>query len=269
MVFDGTGYGCDETVWGGEFLLLGDGGLTAERVGHLGVVRLPGGDAGVRNPVRTAALALLCAGIDLAGTPIEGELTDAELDFLTLSARSGLGSVSTTSVGRLFDVVSALLGIRGRVTYEAQAAIELEVVAGRWRRDHTQPVRGFALPVVSTNGLPTLDPEPLLRSLVQALGDGAEPGELAWAFHDALAASTAELAARVASSHGVATIGLTGGVFANRLLLGLMVDRLTADGFEVLTHQMVPANDGGLALGQVAVGVRALQRRPKEQAACV
>ena len=93
VVFDGTGYGCDATVWGGEFLLLGDGGLTAERVGHLGDVRLPGGDAGVRNPVRTAALALLSAGIDLDGTPIATELTDAELEFLTLSASSGLGSV--------------------------------------------------------------------------------------------------------------------------------------------------------------------------------
>ena len=198
VVFDGTGYGCDSTIWGGEFLLLGDGGLTAERVGHLGDVRLPGGDAGVRNPVRTAALALLSAGIDLTDTPIASELTEAELEFLTLSANSGLGSVSTSSVGRLFDVMSALLGIRGRVTYEAQAAIELEVAARRWRDGAARSAGELPLPITVSEEWPTLDPEPLLRASVEALGNGVDPGELALAFHDALADSASELAGRIA-----------------------------------------------------------------------
>ena len=263
VVFDGTGYGCDQSIWGGEFLVLRDGGLNAERVGHLGDVRLPGGDAGVRNPVRTAALALLSAGIDLDGTPIETELTEDELQFLTLSASSGLGSVATSSIGRLFDVMSALLGIRARVTYEAQAAIELEVAARRWCADHPSPPHTLTLPIVAVDGLPILDPEPLLGSTVEALARGVEPGELAWAFHVALARSASELAAGLAGDLGVATIGLTGGVFANRLLLAEMVDRLSAEGFDVLTHRVVPANDGGLALGQVAVGAQVLRQRPE------
>jgi len=257
VVFDGTGYGCDATVWGGEFLLLGDGGLSAERVGHLGTVRLPGGDAGVRNPVRTAALALLVAGVELAGTGVDDELSDLERGFVRHLVDSDTGWVPTSSVGRLFDVVSALLGVRHRVTYEAQAAIELEAVAARWRRDHPDAdATPLALPARTGAGPTQLDPDPLVRTLAEALAAGGSPGELAWRFHVTLAGASAELAAHEARSRGLHTIGLTGGVFANRLLLALMTRRLTGEGFEVLTHRVVPPNDGGLSLGQAAVGVR-------------
>jgi len=258
VVFDGTGYGCDAGVWGGEFLLLGDGGLSAERVGHLGVVRLPGGDAGVRNPVRTAALALLAAGVPLAGTPVDAELTDVERTFLPSLLASGTGWVPTSSVGRLFDVVAALLGIRGRVTYEAQAAVELETAA---RRSSARPGElVLELPVLPGLGPLRLDPDPLVRGLAAGVRDGVPVEELARAFHATLAAAAADLAGRAARTAGVGTIGLTGGVFANRLLLSLLKHRLVGDGFEVLTHSLVPANDGGLALGQVAVGVRRLRQ---------
>ncbi len=260
VVFDGTGYSCDSTVWGGEFLLLGDGGLSADRVGHLGTVRLPGGDAGVRNPVRTAALALLAAGVELAGTAVNDELSDQERGFLGHLLDADTGWVATSSVGRLFDVVSALLGVRHRITYEAQAAIELEAVAARWRRHHphaeTPPL---AFPARGRTGLTVLDPDPLVRALVEGLAGGASPGELAWRFHATLAEATSDLAATLARARGLRTIGLTGGVFANRLLLGLVTRRLASQDFEVLTHRVVPPNDGGLALGQVAVGVRSLR----------
>ena len=260
VVFDGTGYSCDSTVWGGEFLLLGDGGLSAERVGHLGSVRLPGGDAGVRNPVRTAALALLVAGVELAGTAVNDELSDQERGFLRHLLDADTGWVATSSVGRLFDVVSALLGVRHRITYEAQAAIELEAVAARWRRHHphaeTPPL---AFPARARAGPTVLDPNPLVRALVEDLAGGAPPGELAWRFHLTLAEAASDLAATLARARGLRTIGLTGGVFANRLLLGLVTRRLTSQDFEVLTHRVVPPNDGGLALGQVAVGVRSLR----------
>lgn len=265
VVFDGTGYGCDATVWGGEFLLLRDGGLSAQRVGHLGTVRLPGGDAGVRNPVRTAALAMLAAGLDLAGTLVGDALTDAERTALPALLDSGTGWVATSSVGRLFDVVSALLGVRGRITYEAQAAIELEIVARRWRDEHGPAALGLPLPVSRGPGPVRLEPDPLVRGLMHGVLDGRPAGELAWSFHVTLATASAELAAAEAVARGLRTIGLTGGVFANRLLLGLMQDRLRADGFEVLSHRLVPSNDGGLALGQVAVGVRALVRSHEER----
>lgn len=262
VVFDGTGYGCDTTVWGGEFLLLGDGGLIAERVGHLGTVRLPGGDAGVRNPVRTAALALLVAGVDLAGTPVDDELTDVERSFVRQLVDADTGWVATSSVGRLFDVVAALLGVRHRVTYEAQAAIELEALARRWRRDHPDTeTTSLAFPSRDGHGPTWLDPDPLVRALAEELGGGVSAGELAWRFHVTLAAAASDLAESEARARGLRTIGLTGGVFANRLLLGLMTRRLSNLDFEVLTHRVVPPNDGGLALGQVAVGVRSLASR--------
>lgn len=258
VVFDGTGYGCDGGVWGGEVLLLADGGCTATRLGTLGTVRLPGGDAGVRNPVRTAALAMMCAGVDLAGTPVQDALTDAEHAFLRGLVAGDAGWVATSSVGRLFDVVSALLGVRSRITYEAQAAIELEVAARRWRASTDADAYPLVLPVIRDAGLSRLDPDPLIGDLARAVRAGIPVDELAWAFHQALATSTADLAVRAAAAHGVTTIGLSGGVFANRVLLGAVRRRLEDAGHEVLTHRLVPANDGGLSLGQVAVGVRTL-----------
>jgi hydrogenase maturation protein HypF len=257
LVFDGTGYGCDATVWGGELLVLGDGGTTAERVGHLGPVRLPGGDAGVRNPVRTAALALLAAGVELAGTPVDDELSEVERSFLTRLALADTGWVATSSVGRLFDVVSSLLGVRHRVTYEAQAAIELEVAARRWWREHgADDVVRLPFPVRRGDGPDRLDPDPLVRALAEGLAVGEPADRLAWSFHVALADAAAGLAADHAAARGLATVGLSGGVFGNRVLVSLVRERLVDHDLEVLTHRVVPPNDGGLALGQVAIGVR-------------
>lgn len=259
VVLDGTGYGCDGGIWGGELLLLGDGGRSAERLAHLGVVPLPGGDAGVRNPVRTAALAMLAAGLELDDSPVAAALDPAERVFLEGIAGSELGWVATSSAGRLFDVVAALLGVRGRVTYEAQAAIELEATARRHRSSYGDATVGLPLPLaVSPAGLPTLDPDPLVRALVVAVREGVPTGLLAWSFHVTLATALTDLASTLAAERGVPTVGLSGGVLANRVLLGLMTAALEDVGLEVLTHRLVPPSDGGLALGQVAVGVRAL-----------
>ncbi|HQR27027.1 MAG TPA: carbamoyltransferase HypF [Nocardioides sp.] len=259
VVFDGTGYGCDATIWGGELLVLTRGGLTAERVGHLGTVRLPGGDAGVRNPVRQAGLAMLAAGVDLAGTPVAGALSDAERALLPSLLHHDGGWVATSSVGRLFDVVAAMLGVRPRVSYEAQAAIELEVLARTWRAEQGPGATALPLPVIEAAGDTIVDPDPLVRAVATAQAAGDPPGLLAWSFHVALAGAAARLAGAEADRRGLGTVGLTGGVFANRTLLGLLRARLEEAGLEVLTHRLVPANDGGLALGQVAVGLRALQ----------
>lgn len=251
LVLDGTGYGCDATVWGGELLLLGDRGASARRVGHLGDVPLPGGDAGVRHPVRTAAASLLAHGIDLAGTPVAEELTPAERRLLEGAAPTRTGWTTTTSAGRLFDVVSSLLGVRHRITYEAQAAIELEALAESAGR-----VVDLELPVLPGETV-VLDPGPLLAALVAALRDGEEPAVLARSFHDALARGLVRAVDRAGATHDHGPVGLTGGVFANRLLLHLTRSRLRSAGHEVLVHRTVPPNDGGLSLGQVAVGLAA------------
>ena len=272
LVFDGTGYGCDSTVWGGELLLLRDGGLVADRLGHLGRLRLPGGDGGVRNPARTAALALLDHGIDLDGTRVGDELGSRERTFVQRAHETGVATVETSSVGRLFDIAASVLGLRHRVTYEAQAAVELEAAARRWLRSHKRQARAHSntpdpASATGTSAGPSahdlrerpaiLDPAPLLRHLVTETQQGREQGELAAWFHVKLGHRAAALAAEAAAATGVRSVALTGGVFVNRLLLAATAEALRAHALTPVTHRVVPANDGGLALGQAAVALRA------------
>jgi hydrogenase maturation protein HypF len=246
VAFDGTGYGTDGAVWGGEILLLGADSHRFTRAGHLAAVPLAGGDAAVRNPWRMALSHLAAAGIDwatdlravTASSPAERRVLRSQLD-------SGIGCVPCTSMGRLFDAVASLLGVRHRITYEGQAAIELEALAASAVSAET-PVLRLA---VGADGI--LDPAPLLRDLVAELRVGTPPALLAAAFHVAVADAVAEIVALVAGEQRL--VGLTGGVFQNVLLLLLCRARLRDGGFEVLTHRVVPPNDGGLALGQAAV----------------
>ncbi len=245
VAFDGTGYGLDGTVWGGEFLTVGTDSSRFERVAHLAPVPMAGGDVAVRNPWRMALAHLWAAGIgwdaDLAPA---ATASSAERALLRSQFETGRGCVPCTSMGRLFDAVAALLGVRQRIDYEGQAAIELEVLAESGDLHRDSPLR-FAV----TDGL--LDPRPLLVDLVAALREGVAPAVLAAEFHDAVAVGVAAVVARVAA--GVRLTGLTGGVFQNLLLLAQCRKRLQEAGFTVLTHQLVPPNDGGLALGQAAV----------------
>jgi hydrogenase maturation protein HypF len=246
--FDGTGYGCDGTIWGGEILAVGRDSHRFARVGHLLPVPLPGGDAAVRNPWRMALSQLWMAGIEwtpdlppvTAATPAELRLTRSQLE-------SGVGCVPCSSMGRLFDALASLLGIRHRIDYEAQAAIELEVLA-----DSADEAAGPTVRLaVRPDGV--IDPAGMLRTMVSALRAGAQPAVLAAGFHEAVAVAVAETVGLVAGP--VRLVGLTGGVFQNVLLLRACRHRLQQAGFEVLTHHTVPPNDGGLALGQAAVSV--------------
>jgi hydrogenase maturation protein HypF len=184
---------------------------------------------------------LRAAGIGWdADLPCVAACGAAELRLLASQLESGAGCVPTTSMGRLFDAVASLLGVRHAVTYEGQAAIELEALAA-------------AAPLAPALRMPGLDPGPLLAGLVAGLRAGAPVAGLALAFHAAVADAVAEVVERVAGP--VRLAGLTGGVFQNVLLLRLTGQRLRERGFTVLTHRVVPPNDGGLALGQAAVSV--------------
>ena len=246
--FDGTGYGCDQTIWGGEILKLGPDSHRFVRVGHLLPVPLPGGDAAVRNPWRMALSQLWVAGIDwtpdlppiAAATPAELRLTRSQLE-------SGTGCVPCSSMGRLFDAVASLLGVRQRIDYEGQAAIELEALADSMG-DTAGPELSLA---VRVDGV--IDPAGMLRAMVSALRAGVQTGVLAAEFHQAVAVAVT-LAVRKAAGP-VRLVGLTGGVFQNVLLLRACRQYLQQAGFEVLTHHTVPPNDGGLALGQAAISV--------------
>ncbi|TIC82980.1 carbamoyltransferase HypF [Nocardioides sp. GY 10127] len=260
VVLDGTGYGCDGTVWGGELLVLSEGGTQVERVAALGTVRLPGGDAGVRNPVRTAALALLDAGVDLEGSAVGEELSEAEQSLLQRVHLSGEGAVDTSSTGRLFDVAASILGVRHRTSYDAQAAIELEAVARRAARASWSPEPVAFDLVQDAGGLTRLDVRPAVRDLALRARLGEDPGDLALAFHTGLGTALASLAAEQAAWHGASAVGLSGGVWVNRLLLETVVAALRGRGVDVLHHAVVPCTDGGLALGQAAVGAAVLAR---------
>lgn len=258
VAFDGTGYGPDGTIWGGEILALGHDAHRFSRVGHLKAVPLPGGDAAVRNPWRMALSQLGMAGVDwMPDLPCVTAATAAELATVRRQLETGAGCVPCSSVGRLFDAVASLLGVRHRIDYEGQAAVELEALA-----DSTiEPAAGMRMEV-SPYGV--IDPAGMVRAMVAALRAGVEPSALAAGFHQAIAAAVAEVVGLVAGE--VRLVGLTGGVFQNVLLARACRHRLQQAGFEVLMHQMVPPNDGGLALGQAAVSVLTALERQREVA---
>ena len=252
VAFDGTGYGCDDTVWGGEILRLGADSHRFTRAGHLAPVPLAGGDAAVRNPWRMALAHLWGARIDWKAdlAPVTAA-SGAELRLLRAQLATGRGCVPTTSMGRLFDAVASLLNVRHRIDYEGQAAIELEVLATTLRNDRADGVPAPLRFHVSPDGV--LDPAPMVARIVAAVRAGTEPARLAAMFHHAVATAVAEVVGQVAGRTRL--VGLTGGVFQNVLLLQTCRNLLQEAGFDVLIHRTVPPNDGGLALGQAAVSV--------------
>jgi len=244
VIFDGTGYGLDRTIWGGEILA---GDLDSfDRLMHLKYVPLPGGDAGVKKPNRMAMAHLWAAGLAwpdvLAASEVEARVLRRQLE-------SGTNCVQTSSMGRLFDAFAALIGVERTVTYEAQAAIEMEALA-----EGVQADRGYRFSFDEDS----FDPAPLFRAAREDLGAGVPPAEMAAAFHVAVAELIVECCEIARERTDIATVALSGGVFQNTTLLGLAAGKLEHAKFEVLTHRKVPPNDGGLALGQAAIGRRRL-----------
>jgi hydrogenase maturation protein HypF len=264
VAFDGTGYGDDGAVWGGEFLVADYDGY--ERAAHLGYVPLPGGDAAVRNPCRVALSHLRCAGVgwDPRLAPVRA-CSDRERDLLSTQLHRGFGCVPTSSMGRLFDAVSSLADVRHRVDYEAQAAIELEGAArgGLGEPDPDGPAYAFGTGGGDRSGPVLVDAAPVVSEAAADALAGLPAAEVAVRFHRGVAAMVAEVADQVRDRTGVGTVALTGGVFVNRLLSGWSARHLADRGFTVLRHRKVPPSDAGLALGQLAVlAHRRRARRP-------
>ncbi|NVN88955.1 MAG: carbamoyltransferase HypF, partial [Desulfuromonadales bacterium] len=249
VIFDGTGYGLDGTVWGGEFLV-GDY-QNFRRAGHLRTVAMPGGDAAIREPFRMALSYLYDLGEkDFSGLqfPCLTGLSIQERELLFKMLERGINAPRSSSCGRLFDAVSALLDIRSRVSYEGQAAIELEAMAEQVKTD---AVYAFSV-LESEDGL-ILDMRPGLRELLIDLDDDKSRPVIARCFHNTIAAATAAMCETIRSANGLNRVVLSGGVFQNKLLAEGTVNRLTERGFQVFTHRLVPPNDGGLALGQAVI----------------
>nr|WP_309235262.1 carbamoyltransferase HypF [Streptomyces sp. TRM64462] len=278
VAFDGTGYGDDGTVWGGEFLIADYTGH--RRFAHLAPAPLPGGDAGVVHTRRTALARLRAAGLPWSGgLPCVAACAPAELALLDQQLERAVACVPTSSMGRLFDAVSSLAGVCHRAGYEAQAAVELEAAATlAWDADaEAYPFDVLAprtatgpVPSAATGQVPSpatdpaaaparapaplvLDPAPLLRAAVRDVHRRMPAPVVAARFHRGVAAAVAEVCRRARAATGVGTAALTGGVFANALLEQECARLLAGDGFVVLRHEEVPPGDGGLALGQLVV----------------
>jgi hydrogenase maturation protein HypF len=257
VAYDGLGLGDDGTLWGGEILVAGLSGY--RRVGRFATAPLPGGDAAVRHPSRTA-LGHLLGGETLGSSrplprlvrPFTDGLDPAEVTAVRAMIARNVNCPRASSAGRLFDTVAALLGLCHRVSYEGEAAVLLEAAAGD---EHAVPL---AHRVVRKRGLWVYDPTPTLADLLERQLDGEPVARLAAAFHLALAQVTAELVARVVAEGAPRTVCLGGGCFVNRRLLTEVKRRLHAQGLRVLVGGQVPVGDGGISYGQAAVAAARL-----------
>lgn len=264
VILDGTGYGLDGRIWGGEFLV-GDG-RGFQRAAHLQYLPLPGGEAAIHRPARIAWAYLRTLLPERMGEVALG-LSDKECEALDAMMARGVVTPLTSSAGRLFDAASALLGVCRETSYEAQAAIELEAVArlsGAPQAKGERALYSFDLvvegapqvwgrPPVALDESLSLGVRPLLVGLLDDLQRGCPSGEIAWRFHSAIAALVVETCRRLATATGLSLVALSGGCFQNRLLLELTVRQLRAAGLSALTHRQAPCNDGGVALGQAMV----------------
>jgi len=255
-IYDGTGLGTDGTVWGGELLF---GGLEGfDRVGHLRPVRLPGGDMAVREPWRMACAWLAEALGETPPVPgtLAGQVEPRAWRAVAQMAATGIAAPVTTSMGRLFDAVAALAGIRSRVSYEGQAAVELEAAADQAERD------AYPLPAArGEDGLLVLDARATIRAALRDAEAGRFPATIAARFQNAVVAATSDACALLAAERGTGTVVLSGGAFQNRRLLEGVGERLAAQGVRVLTSERLPANDGGISYGQAAVAAARLAAR--------
>lgn len=241
VAFDGLGYGADGTLWGGEFLVADLCGFA--RAGHLEPVPLPGGARAIREPWRMAAAYLRDAhDLDVR------RRNATRWEQVTAMAQSGLNAPLTSSAGRLFDAVAALLGVRDTITYEGQAAIELEQLADPDVRD------GYRARIHPGNPF-RVEARDLVAAAAEDIKAGAPKPVIAARFHNAVAAVIVECCENIRDAAGLETVALSGGVFQNRLLLERTVPKLESKGFRVLTHRQVPPNDAGISLGQAAIAL--------------
>ncbi len=257
VTFDGTGLGTDGAIWGGEFLV-GDY-RNFRRGAHLRYVGMPGGDQAIREPWRMALAHLLDAGVDLP--ELKARFLHVQWRSIQKMVERGINTPWTSSMGRLFDAVAALANVRDRVSYEGQAAVELEWLATETPADRSYPFEvcpsreGEETPLV-------IDTRPLIRTVAAEAAAGVAAAQLARRFHSTLVDLIAEVCERLRQASGIEMVVLSGGVFLNVLLTVEATARLRASGFRVYRHRLVPPNDGGLSLGQLAVAAAILTPLP-------
>ncbi|MGO9450415.1 MAG: carbamoyltransferase HypF [Candidatus Binataceae bacterium] len=248
IAFDGTGYGLDGAIWGGEALVVDYSGF--RRVSHLQYLPLAGGDAAIRHPARIAAAFLIALFESTLTNRVSALVGEEHARILKAVVDRGINTVPTSSCGRLFDAVAAILGVRGDITYEAQAAIELETLA------RSSPPANHIYPfAIRDDVVQTRD---MLAAIIGDLESGTPTAKIARAFHETMAEVATRMALDARAKSGIDVVALSGGCFQNRMLQAATVNRIERETFTVLTHRWVPANDGGLALGQAVVAAARL-----------
>jgi hydrogenase maturation protein HypF len=248
FAFDGTGYGEDGAIWGGEVLVVD--GLGYQRIGHLAYFPLPGGDAAVRKPARTALALLWSLGLEWEeGLGSVQEFCAEDQLTLRVQLEKGINTPLTSSMGRLFDAAAALAGVRQSVNYEAQAAIEFEALA--------DPTESGTYAFAWEQGY--IHAKDALRQLTRDALAGVNPARISARFHNGLADCVRDIAAELLVKFGIREVVLSGGVWQNITLLSRVLPLLREAGFQVYIHQQVPANDGGLSLGQIYVAANRLK----------
>jgi hydrogenase maturation protein HypF len=249
VAFDGTGYGEDGTIWGGEFLLADYSGF--KRLSHFEYVPLPGGKASVERPYRMALSYLLKTFGDEAfnfDLPFLKGIDREEMDLIRTQIERRINTPDTSSCGRLFDAVSALLNIRKETDYEGQAAVELEAISD------IDVDKGYSFEIMERNGFKVVCFDRMFRSIIEDIKNNIPVSFIAGKFHRTVADVILAVCRRLVEENNINRVALSGGVFQNRLLLELAVKSLEAEGVNVLMHHNVPANDGGIALGQAVIG---------------
>ncbi|WP_347906076.1 carbamoyltransferase HypF [Pseudomonas purpurea] len=273
IALDGSGYGDDGSLWGGEFLFTDYRGY--QRLASFASVAMPGGELAIEHPWRMAYAHLRRTSNwstlmgDFGDLPYLRTLADKPLATLDGMLATGFNSPPSSSCGRLFDAVSAVIGLCQTISYEGQAAIELEAAVDLSALVDTW---GYPFAIESGQGLPRLEPRPMWAALLNDLRAGVSPGVIAARFHVGLAQALVRMVEHLTEQHGdrwSGRIALSGGVFQNALLSGALIRSLESRGFQVLRHGRVPANDGGLSLGQAAVAAAQTRAAQEDRPPCV
>ena len=258
IALDGTGYGTDGRIWGGEILTADYAGFT--RAAHLAYVHLPGGVAAIREPWRMAVSYLWQHfGRKFLATPIPllDRMPARDVEFVVRMLERGVNSPLTSSCGRLFDGVAALIGVTDRISYEAQAAVELEMCL------EPGPAAGaYPFAVVAENSCLQIDTRPMFEALLDDLRMNMPAGVMSCRFHNGLVAVLASVAEQLRRRVGLNRVCLSGGCFQNAYLAEHLEEKLQENGFQVFTHTVVPPGDGGLSLGQAMIAAHRLQQQP-------
>ncbi|GIM27742.1 carbamoyltransferase [Clostridium polyendosporum] len=245
IAFDGTGYGTDGKIWGGEFLICDY--LNFERVGHLKYVKMPGGDAAAKEPWRMALSYIYHVYGDEFDINMVHDVSERDIKNIIMMLKHNMNCPETSSMGRLFDAVSALLAFKRKITFEGEAAIELEILAD------LNDERLYSYGIDTVNGVYIVNTDLIIRDIIKDMKNQVSTNIIAKRFHNTVVAFSIEICRLIRNKYNISSVVLSGGVFQNEILLKGLYKVLMKEGFEVYTHGEIPCNDGGIAVGQLMI----------------